>query len=74
MKMNNNSNIITKIFSDKQILENKKEIFKKSFNRHEDNDGKKDKILVVTDFDFTFFNKYNYATGEKYESSFCMYN
>lgn len=69
--MNNN---ITKIFSDKQILENKKEIFKKSFNRHADNDGKKDKILVVTDFDFTLFNKYNYATREKYESSFGMYN
>ena len=69
--MNNN---ITTIFSDKQILENKKTIFKKSFNKHGDNDGKKDKILVVTDFDYTLFNKYNYSTGERFESSFGMYN
>ena len=69
--MNNN---ITTIFSDKQILENKITIFKKSFNKHGDNDGKKDKILVVTDFDYTLFNKYNYSTGERFESSFGMYN
>ena len=62
------------IISNEKILENKKEIFKKSFKKHEDNDGKKDKILVVSDFDYTLFNKYNYLTGKKYESSYGMYN
>ena len=38
------------IISDEKILENKKEIFKKSYNKTED------KIIVVTDFDFTLFN------------------
>ena len=62
------------IISDNKILENKKNIFKKSFNKNKDNIDKKGKIIVVTDFDFTLFNKYNYSTGEKYESSFGMYN
>ena len=56
------------IISDEKILENKKEIFKKSYNKTED------KIIVVTDFDFTLFNKYNYSTGKKYESSYGIYN
>ena len=62
------------IISDSEILENKKEIFKNSYINHKDDDGKKDKIIVVTDFDFTLYNKYNYSTGEKYESSFGTYN
>ena len=62
------------IISNESILENKKEIFKKSFKKHEDNNGAKDKILVVTDFDYTLFNKYNYNTGKKYDSSYGMYN
>ena len=56
------------IISDEKKLENKKEIFRKSYNKNED------KILLVTDFDYTLFNKYNYLTGEKYESSYGMYN
>ena len=62
------------IISDNNILENKKNIFKKSFNKNKDNNEKKGKIIVVTDFDLTLFNKYNYSTGQKYESSFGMYN
>ena len=62
------------IISDSKILENKKEIFKNSYINHKDDDGKKDKIIVVTDFDFTLYNKFNYSTGEKYESSFGTYN
>ena len=68
------NNISTKIFSDKQKLENKKQIFKKSYINHKDLDGKKDKIIVVTDFDYTLFNKYKYSTGEKCVSSFGIYN
>ena len=68
------NNLTTKIFSDKQKLENKKQIFKKSYINHKDLDGKKDKIIVVTDFDYTLFNKYKYSTGEKCVSSFGMYN
>ena len=66
--------LTTKIFFDEQKLENKKQIFKKSYINHKDFDGKRDKIIVVTDFDFTLFNKYNYSTGEKYDGSFGMYN
>ena len=62
------------IISDSKILETKKEIFKNSYINHKDDDGKKDKIIVVTDFDFTLYNKFNYSTGEKYESSFGTYN
>ena len=62
------------IISDEKILENKIKTFKNSFKNHKDNDGKKDKIIVVTDFDFTLFNKYNYVTGEKYDSSYGFYN
>ena len=62
------------IISNEKILENKKEIFKNSFYKHNDNNGKEDKIIIVTDFDFTLFNKYNYSTGKKYESSFGMYD
>jgi len=68
------NNLTTKIFSDKQKLENKKQIFKKSYINHKDLDGKKDKIIVVSDFDYTLFNKYKYSTGEKCVSSFGMYN
>ena len=56
------------IISNQKILENKKDIFKKSYNKQED------KIIVVTDFDYTLFNKFNYSTGEKYDSSYGMYN
>ena len=56
------------IISDEKVLEIKKEIFKNSYNK------KEDKILVVTDFDFTLFNKYNYSTGEKYDSSYGIFN
>ena len=52
------------IISDNNILENKKNIFKKSFNKIKDNVEKKGKIIVVTDFDFTLFNKYNYSTDK----------
>ena len=62
------------VISNEKILENKKEIFKKSFKKHEDNNGTKDKILVVTDFDYTLFNKYGYNSGKKYDSSYGMYN
>lgn len=62
------------IISDEKKFKYKKDIFKNSFINHEDDDGKKDKIIFVTDFDFTLYNKYNYSTGEKYESSFGMYN
>ena len=62
------------IISDKNIFEQKKLIFQKSFTYHADDDSTKDKILFVSDFDFTIFNKYNYTTGEKYVSSFGMYN
>ena len=56
------------IISNPKILENKKDIFKKSYNKQED------KIIGVTDFDYTLFNKFNYSTGEKYDSSYGMYN
>ena len=69
--MNNHPKII---ISNENILEEKKEIFKKSYIKHDDDDGKKDKLIVVTDFDFTLFNKFNYSTGEKYDSSYGMYN
>ena len=62
------------IISDQKILEAKKQIFKKSYIKHLDNDGAKDKVIVVTDFDYTLFNKYNYSNGEKYDSSYGMYN
>ena len=68
------NHLTTKIFSDKQKLEIKKQIFKKSYINHKDLDSKKDKIILVTDFDYTLFNKYNYSTGEKYDGSFGMYN
>ena len=64
----------TIIISDEKILDTKKQIFKKSFKKHLDDDGKKDKVLLVTDFDFTLFNKFNYSTGEKFDSSYGMYN
>ena len=69
--MINNSKII---ISEEKILNYKKDIFKQSFIKNGDDEGKKDKIIVITDFDFTLFNKYNYSTGAKYESSFGMYN
>ena len=69
--MNNHPKII---ISNEKILDEKKEIFKKSYIKHDDDDGQKDKIIVVTDFDFTLFNKYNYTTGLKYDSSYGMYN
>ena len=62
------------IISNNNILENKKNIFKNSFKKNQHDGIKNDKIIVVTDFDYTLFNKYNYSTGEKYESSFGMYN
>ena len=62
------------IISNPEILKQKKSIFQKSYIYHTDNDVKKDKILIVTDFDFTLFNKFNYETGDKYPSSFGMYN
>ena len=62
------------IISNEDILEQKKSIFQKSYKYHSDNDGKKDKILIVSDFDYTLFNKYNYETGDKYISSYGMYN
>lgn len=64
----------TIIISSPEILEAKKEIFKKSYIKHSDLDEKKDKILFVTDFDYTLFNKFNYITGDKYISSFGIYN
>ena len=63
------------IISDEKILEKKLKTFKNSYkNQRNEENGKKDTILVVTDFDFTLFNKYNYVTGEKYDSSYGMYN
>ena len=62
------------IITDPHILEQKKLIFQKSFKYHDDNDGTKDKIIFISDFDYTLFNKYNYETGDKYTSSYGMYN
>ena len=62
------------IITDSNILEQKKLIFQKSFKYHDDNDGTKDKIIFISDFDYTLFNKYNYETGDKYTSSYGMYN
>ena len=62
------------IITDPHILEQKKLIFQKSFKFHDDNDGTKDKIIFISDFDYTLFNKYNYETGDKYTSSYGMYN
>ena len=63
------------IFSDEKILEKKMKTFKNSYKNHRNEEnGKKDTILVVTDFDYTLFNKYNYITGVKYDSSYGMYN
>ena len=62
------------IISNPDVLEQKKAIFQKSYTYHSDNDSKKDKILFVSDFDYTLFNKYNYSNGDKYISSFGMYN
>ena len=62
------------IISNPEILEQKKSIFQKSYIYHADNDGKKDKILFVSDFDYTLFNKFNYESGDKYISSYGMYN
>ena len=56
------------IITDQHILEQKKLIFQKSFKYHDDNDGTKDKIIFISDFDYTLFNKYNYETGDKYTS------
>ena len=61
------------IISNSDIFEQKKLIFQKSYKYHADDDGKKDKILYVTDFDYTLTNKYNYETGEKYISSYDFY-
>ena len=70
----NPSNLNQKIIiSNPDIFEHKKLIFQKSFKYHNDDDGKKDKILYVTDFDYTLFNKFNYETGDKYISSYDMY-
>ena len=33
-----------------------------------------DKILVISDFDFTLNNKFNYTTGQRYESSYGIYD
>ena len=62
------------IISNPEILEQKKSIFQKSYIYNSDNDSKKDKILFVSDFDYTLFNKYNYENGDKYISSYGMYN
>ena len=62
------------IISNPEILEQKKSIFQKSYEYHSDFDGKKDKILFVSDFDYTLFDKFNYENGDKYISSFGMYN
>jgi phosphoserine phosphatase len=63
------------IFTDETMLKKKIKTFSNSYEKHKnDKNGKKDTILVVTDFDFTLFNKYNYKTGEKYDSSYGMYN
>ena len=62
------------IISNIDILEQKKIIFQKSYKFHEDNDGRKDKVLFVSDFDYTLFNKFNYETGDKYISSYGIYN
>ena len=62
------------IITDSTIFEQKKLIFQKSYKYHEDNDGTKDKVIFISDFDYTLYNKYNYETGDKYISSFGMYN
>ena len=62
------------IISNIDILEQKKIIFQKSYKYHDDNDGRKDKVLFVSDFDYTLFNKFNYETGDKYISSYGIYN
>ena len=62
------------IISNPEILEQKKSIFQKSYEYHSDFDGKKDKILFVSDFDYTLFDKFNYENGDKYISSYGMYN
>ena len=69
--MNNKETIL---ISDEKKLEFKKEIFKQSYIKHNDDDGTKDKIILVTDFDYTLFNKYNYDKGTKYSSSYGFYN
>ena len=61
------------IISNPDNFEQKKIIFQKSFKYHADDDGKKDKILYVSDFDYTLFNKFNYETGEQYITSYDMY-
>ena len=69
------SNLSKKIIiSDPENLEQKKSIFQKSYVYHSDFDGKKDKILFVSDFDYTLFDKFNYENGDKYISSYGMYN
>ena len=63
------------IFTDEAMLKKKIKTFSNSYEKHKnDKNRKKDTILVVTDFDYTLFNKYNYKTGEKYDSSYGMYN
>ena len=58
------------IITNENILSSKKDTFKKSYTFNATDNGLNDKIIVISDFDFTLNNKFNYETGKRYESSY----
>ena len=58
------------IITDESLLSSKENTFKKSFTFNSTDNGLNDKIAVISDFDFTLNNKFDYETGVRYESSY----
>lgn len=56
--------------SNMDILNKKISSFNTTFNSNKN----RNKILYITDFDYTITRKYDYSTGEKFHSTYSIYN
>ena len=54
--------------SNMNTLEKKISLFKAIYNKN------KNKLLYITDFDYTITRKYNYLTNEKFRNTYSIYN
>ena len=56
------------------LLDSKISKFKSSFLSQNKNENNKDKIIYISDFDYTITSKYDYSTNEKLYNSYEIYN
>ena len=56
--------------SNKDILNKKLSSFNTTFNSNKN----RNKILYITDFDYTITRKFNYITGERFHNTYSIYN